>query len=73
MIIFYCGIVNLPFLLKKESINQHFQNQQWNTRASYETYSELRIKTPERRYLRRFVVFIVSFEQISLPVLVFQF
>ena len=29
MIIFYCGIINLPFLLKEKSINQYFQNQQW--------------------------------------------
>ena len=36
-----------------------------NTRARREIYSELTIKTPERRLWRRSGVFIVSFEHIS--------
>ena len=42
-----------------------------STRTRCEIYSELTIKTPERRQWRRFGVFIVNFEYISHLVLVF--
>ena len=42
-----------------------------NTRTKCEISSKLTIKTPERRYWRRFGVFIVNFEHISHLVLVF--
>ena len=42
-----------------------------NTRKKYEIYSNLIIKTPERRHWRRSDVFIVNFEQISNLFLVF--
>ena len=38
-----------------------------NTRKRYEIYSELTIKTPERRHEPRSGVFIVNFEHISHP------
>ena len=42
-----------------------------NTRTRCEICSKLTIKTPERRHWRRSGVFIVNFEHISDPVLVF--
>ena len=42
-----------------------------NTKARCEICSKLIIKTPKRRQLRRFGVFIVNFEHISHVVLVF--
>ena len=42
-----------------------------NTKTRCEIYSELTIKTPEQRQLRRSDIFIVNFEHISHIVLVF--
>ena len=42
-----------------------------NTRAWCEICSKLTVKTPERRHWRHSGVFVVNFEQISHPVLVF--
>ena len=43
-----------------------FKANNGNTRAMREICSKLTIKKPERRHWRRFGVFIVNFEQISL-------
>ena len=50
-----------------------FKDNNRSTRASYEIYSKLAIKTPQLRQLRRCGVFIVNFEYISHLVLVFLF
>ena len=42
-----------------------------NTRTRCEIYSNLTIKTPDRRYCRRPGVFIINFEHVSHLVLVF--
>ena len=48
-----------------------FKGNNRNTRLKCEIYSELTIKTPERRQWRSSGVFIVNFEHISHLVLVF--
>ena len=44
-----------------------------NTRTRCERYSELTIKTPERRQRRRYCVFIVNFEHTSHSVFIVSF
>ena len=51
--------------------NYMFKVNNRNTRAKFEICSKLTIKIPERRYWRRFGIFIVNFEYISHLVLVF--
>ena len=42
-----------------------FPGEQKNARKTYEIYSKLTIKIDEWRHLRRSVIFIVDFDQIS--------
>ena len=74
----YKGLSDIPVIsleatpwTQDPAANYMFKVDNRNIRARCEISSKLTIKTPERRHLRRYGVFIVNFEHISHLILVF--